>query len=96
MVATCTAVSSVSLSFFDSSWFIDNQTNIVTYLINAANITGQTVTFNYNYEPCPPDGCPPPGIDYGPYESRYVENMSPPRIVHILPPFPLLAPFSKT
>ena len=62
----------VAIFFPFSSWFIDNQTDIVTYLISGANLTAEdnNVTFTYSYEPCPPGGCPPPGIDYGPYESR--------------------------
>lgn len=59
--------------FVDSSWFINNVTNTVTYLITGGNFTAEdnNVTYTYSYEPCPPNGCPPPGIDYGPYESRY-------------------------
>jgi len=53
-----------------SSWHINNETNIVTYLVSGVNRTGYNdVSLQYRYEPCPRDGCPPPGIDFGPYES---------------------------
>ena len=45
---------------------------MVTYLISGVNLTGpdNNITYNYRYEPCPVTGCPPPAIDYGPYEAR--------------------------
>ena len=53
-----------------SSWHINNETNVVTYLVSGVNRTGYNdVSLQYRYEPCPRDGCPPPGIDFGPYES---------------------------
>lgn len=53
------------------SWHINNETNVVTYLISGGNLTSENnnVTYEYSYEPCPRDGCPPPGIDFGPYEA---------------------------
>ncbi len=58
-----------------SSWFIDNTTDTVSYIISGLNssLTMLDRAWTYSYEPCPVEGCPlPPDPNSGPLEDKYV------------------------